>query len=67
MSYVGEIQNCHLPKFIIQPLLENCFDMAFEIKNFPGKLIFKSIAPKNVGKYRFRIMDVESLRKNWKI
>lgn len=25
MSYVGEIQNCHLPKFIIQPLLENCF------------------------------------------
>ena len=28
--------------------------MAFEIKNFPGKLIFKSIAPKNVGKLQIQ-------------
>ena len=38
MSYVGEIQNCHLPKFIIQPLLENCFAHGFRNKEFPWQI-----------------------------
>ena len=38
MSYVGEIQNCHLPRFIIQPLLENCFAHGFHNKEFPWKI-----------------------------
>ena len=38
MSYVGEIQNCHLPRFIIQPLLENSFAHGFHNKEFPWKI-----------------------------
>ena len=38
MSYIGEIQNCHLPKFIIQPLLENCFAHGFRNKEFPWQI-----------------------------
>lgn len=38
MVYVGERQECLLPKFIVQPLLENCFAHAFNTKAFPWEI-----------------------------
>lgn len=35
MVYVGERQEGLLPKFVVQPLLENCFSHAFNTKPFP--------------------------------
>ena len=38
MSCVGEMPNFHLPRFIIQPLLENCFAHGFHNIEFPWKI-----------------------------
>ena len=38
MVYVGEMKRCRLPRFIIQPLLENCFAHGFRAKEFPWKI-----------------------------
>ena len=38
MACVGEMQRCRLPRFIIQPLLENCFAHGFCAREFPWKM-----------------------------
>lgn len=38
MAHVGEKQECTLPRFIMQPLLENCFAHAFNTKAFPWEI-----------------------------
>lgn len=35
MVYVGEIRSFRMPRFIVQPLLENCFSHGFKKKTFP--------------------------------
>lgn len=38
MVYIGEKRECMIPKFIIQPLLENSFSHGFKKKEFPWLL-----------------------------
>lgn len=38
LDYVGEDAEFHLPRFIIQPLLENCFIHGFKTKDFPWEM-----------------------------
>lgn len=38
LLYVGEMQECRLPRFVLQPLLENCFAHGFKAKEFPWEI-----------------------------
>lgn len=38
LNYVGEMQGCRLPRFVLQPLIENCFAHGFRCKKFPWKI-----------------------------
>ncbi|MDE6950651.1 MAG: histidine kinase [Lachnospiraceae bacterium] len=37
-NYVGEMRGCRLPRFVVQPLLENCFAHGFRAKKFPWEI-----------------------------
>lgn len=38
LNYVGEMRGCHVPRFVVQPLLENCFAHGFRAKKFPWEI-----------------------------
>ena len=38
LNYVGQMQGCHVPRFVIQPLMENCFAHGFRAKKFPWEI-----------------------------
>lgn len=38
MLYIGEMRGCRLPRFVLQPLLENCFAHGFKSKPFPWEI-----------------------------
>ena len=54
------------PDLLFSLFLKTVLHMAFIIKNFHGKSIFRFIVLKSSGKYRSGIMDVVWSRKNWK-
>ena len=67
MSYVGEMPNFHLPRFIIQPLLENCFAHGFHNKEFPWKIDIQIYCSEECWEVQIRDngcgMDQEELEK----
>lgn len=38
LNYVGKMRGCHVPRFVVQPLLENCFAHGFRAKKFPWEI-----------------------------
>lgn len=38
LVYVGEASECRLPRFVLQPLLENCFAHGFKAREFPWEI-----------------------------
>ena len=38
MTYVGQMCECKVPKFVVQPLIENCFRHGFVKKEFPWNI-----------------------------
>lgn len=38
LNYVGGAERCSLPRFVLQPLLENCFAHGFRAKEFPWEI-----------------------------
>lgn len=54
MVYVGEIRSFRIPRFIIQPLLENCFAHGFKKKTFPWIIDIQVLFMENVWEIRIR-------------
>ena len=67
MSCVGEMPNFHLPRFIIQPLLENCFAHGFHNIEFPWKIDIQIYCSEECWEVQIRDngcgMDQEELEK----
>ena len=54
MACVGEMHRCRLPRFIIQPLLENCFAHGFRAKEFPWKIDIQVYNARNCWEVQIR-------------
>ena len=50
LNYVGGAERCSLPRFVLQPLLENCFALVSGQRSFPGRLIFRCMSRESAGK-----------------
>lgn len=54
MAWVGDTQDCQMPRFIIQPLIENCFSHGFNRRPFPWEIVIRIFASEECWEIRIR-------------
>ena len=55
LNYVGGAERCSLPRFVLQPFLENCFAHGFRAKEFPWEIDIQAYVSKE--RWEIRVSD----------